>query len=71
MIVKFVIDLTTTWSVVFESKITVDSETFLIIIQVSPFVLYSRSDTIEISEVSRISPLINLVDGIVLMIAIF
>jgi len=48
----------------------VDSCTFLTITHSSPFVLYSFSDTIEISDVSITSPLINLVDGIVLIIAI-
>ena len=65
-----VIALTTTWSVVLESNTIVDSSIPLTIIHASPLVEYYFSDTVDISEVLSVTPLIILCDGIVLIIAI-
>ena len=64
------IDFITTWSVVTESKVTVDSVTPLTKTHDSPVVLYSFSDTTEISEVLIDIPLIIFLEGIVFIIAI-
>ena len=68
--VRLIIDFTTTWSVVVESKIITDSETPLTTIQLSPLVRYVVSETTEISEVVSTCPPIILLEGIDFIIAI-